>query len=948
MIKYRLLLFFIGFICSISGFSQAKNASLVETFKASDRGPYKDIRWFCKDGTIKPAKEPCGDVIGGNQRARYRDEVVSLASREHIFLGQILAATDFTEFWDAKHDQSRFKQYLVEKYLEANDGGWIQQKSQFYRGAIQIEDEEEWGKEFFKDLFTKVKVTEDNFLVIREGMKTIPHGGDNPSLYRIRALSKEIAEEDTKFEDIRIKIHGNPNPKDTSLVAGYLASANGGSKSKAVQLLDAMHGYYDADVANIIVERLKKLASFAELKKELNEYAKLPDHLSKNAFIEGVGYLNKIKSKILVLNNPGDKIILFDISILIEQLVLNNPAIFDNPSKYEYIETACYLSQLTAATGYLNDWELEELMSGYTSRIGKMVSQARLEEVKLTIRKNINWSSSLFSVFFDETIQKFAAFEPLAPGFYDDRLRSSSILTLGRLEAEFSAHLDKIFNRSQSILGKKANGIQGLNPGIAQGKVYINTNEQEPIDKTGIYLFKKPPSDLEPVAGILSISEGNAVSHLQLLARNLGIPNATIDKEMYDKLSSLEGETIFYAVAANGNVIIKRANSMTNEESQLFSAKTLDEEVIEIPIDKVKLDVDSILNIRNLNSKSTGIYCGPKAANFAELKQHFPENLVEGLVIPFGVFKSHMLQIIPGKQISYWDYLVQIFEEEGDSRKKSEAEILSQLDTLRKLIAEMPLKKTFVSDLERSFKRILNKNLGDIPVFLRSDTNMEDLKDFTGAGLNLTVFNVQAKEKILQGIKDVWASPYVERSYKWRQKYLKNPEHVYPSILVIPSVFVDRSGVLISKQIQTGANDAVTVAMSRGVGGAVDGQSSETRILTFAGENILLVPSRDRTYKTLTPSDGTVQKACSLSKAIIEHDDVADIWKMMSTVYETMPGTGMKAPYDMEFGFVGDRLWIFQIRPFVENKRAGNLNYLQKLNGADASRKSNIALDESF
>jgi len=78
---------------------------------------------------------------------------------------------------------------------------------------------------------------------------------------------------------------------------------------------------------------------------------------------------------------------------------------------------------------------------------------------------------------------------------------------------------------------------------------------------------------------------------------------------------------------------------------------------------------------------------------------------------------------------------------------------------------------------------------------------MEDLKYFTGPGLNLTLFNVVDKAKVIQGIKDVWASPYTERSFKWRQKYLLNPENVFPSILIIPSVDVDYSGVLITKGI---------------------------------------------------------------------------------------------------------------------------------------------------
>ena len=92
---------------------------------------------------------------------------------------------------------------------------------------------------------------------------------------------------------------------------------------------------------------------------------------------------------------------------------------------------------------------------------------------------------------------------------------------------------------------------------------------------------------------------------------------------------------------------------------------------------------------------------------------------------------------------------------------------------------------------------------------------MEDLKDFSGAGLNLTVFNVLDEEKIWQAIRDVWASPYTERSYKWRQKFLLNPENVFPSILIIPSVDVDYSGVLITKGINVGNENDLTVAVNR-------------------------------------------------------------------------------------------------------------------------------------
>jgi len=61
--------------------------SLIEAYKKDPRGPYKDIRWFCKDGSTVPAAQRCPEP--GIQRARYKDQVVSLGKSNHVFMGQI-------------------------------------------------------------------------------------------------------------------------------------------------------------------------------------------------------------------------------------------------------------------------------------------------------------------------------------------------------------------------------------------------------------------------------------------------------------------------------------------------------------------------------------------------------------------------------------------------------------------------------------------------------------------------------------------------------------------------------------------------------------------------------------------------------------------------------------------------------------------------------------------
>ena len=56
------------------------------------------------------------------------------------------------------------------------------------------------------------------------------------------------------------------------------------------------------------------------------------------------------------------------------------------------------------------------------------------------------------------------------------------------------------------------------------------------------------------MAGILTAGEGNPLSHVQLLARNLGIPNVGVDETLLPRLDALVGKQVLLAVSAAGSV----------------------------------------------------------------------------------------------------------------------------------------------------------------------------------------------------------------------------------------------------------------------------------------------------------------------------------------------------------------------------------------------------------
>lgn len=920
----------------------------IERYMNDARGPYKDIRWFCKDGSFVQPKEKCPEP-GGVQRARYKDEVVALGKSNHIFLGQILSTTPKEDFWDAKNYNSRLKQYQLEKYLRTIDDGWVLRKGQFYRGAYQIEDEETWGIEFLQWLVGQDELINKQFFLLRQASKDIPHRGDDSKTLNVRAVSKAISDAYPAFMDLRVKIHGQPEATDIDKVKSFRdthrSKLNANLLKQFETLLADMEAIYQPIQLGTLSRFINQIPKDAPIRESLSQFTQTFDgtqHAGALA-VASAEQLAAIRLALPEIKGKKARLALIDLSNALEEIFFRAVNDWEPASLKEGMEKVCYTGQAAMGTGFIELWEWEEVQPILIPPTGESITLANFNTYIESARSLVEWGTGMVNGVYKDVINTYGGFEPKAYGFYDDRVRASVLLPLGNTVGQLGALLakeSKLTNRVFSLSNQST--FRGLNPGIALGElVVVRENEEElAVSKDKIYVFHHPPSDLKPVAGILTVTEGNMVSHVQLLARNLAIPNAVLSLQNMEDLDRFAGQQVFFAVSNSGTLVMKKAADMSKEEKALFAEKKRSDERITVPTEKIDLGQQAVLNMRNVNAASSGKLCGPKAANLGQLKAMFPENVVEGLVLPFGVFRQHMDQPMPGQQGSYWDFLNRAFVQAAQMRNENQSDeaienySLAQLEILREAIKKMALLPAFVSDLERSFQEVLGDKLGKVPVFLRSDTNMEDLKDFTGAGLNLTLFNVVDREKIIQGIKDVWASPYTERSFKWRQRYLLNPENVYPSILIIPSVDVEYSGVVITKGITTADERDITVAFSQGAGGAVDGQAAESYLLHHMGNNRLLSPAREPSYRRLPVSGGTSTNYATFEKPILNDRNLYDLrWVGQRTEYLLAPEEegAVPGPFDIELGFQEDKIWLFQIRPFVENKNAVSSSYLESI-----------------
>ena len=236
-------------------------------------------------------------------------------------------------------------------------------------------------------------------------------------------------------------------------------------------------------------------------------------------------------------------------------------------------------------------------------------------------------------------------------------------------------------------------------------------------------------------------------------------------------------------------------------------------------------------------------------------------------------------------------------------------------------------------------------------VFVRSDTNVEDLPGFTGAGLNLTVFNVVGFDKLMKALSEVWASPYTPRAWAWRQSHMSGPEHVYPAVLLLKTVPADISGVMITQDVDSGDRGVLSVAVNEGVGGAVEGQAAESVRVERASGRVRLMASATAPRRMVPLATGGIAHLpTSGAEVLLQPDEAKQLMAFADEIEQRFPQhgeDGKPVAADVEFGFVKGQMWLLQIRPFNESRKARGQAHLIEMDKAlEGNRGKMVSMRE--
>ena len=950
------IFFLIVFIVSVLFSSISANAQTAlpapeilrgwaEKMKASPRGPFQHIRWFCNDGTVQlPKEHACKEHGGGVQHGEWTGPVKLLRANGY-YIASVFADIKPDEFLQNPDHPDIVKQMILEQFLIKADDGWIFRRARYYRGALQAEDETRSGNDLLLTLIAE-PYWREKYFVLREAVRLFPHGRQGAPISEMRQLSLAIAEQDENFEMLRIKIHVKPEFGDASSVRAYAAQKGLPDLSDQYERLAVSieKVFRPSDLRNEL-RLLSKQIKDKHMIRMLNQRA---GQLSEDnppwiRFAAACRLLATFRNKFRDLGNSKQMLALLDASLAVEDdLFRGANRLLNNLSQATRRQRLAWLKETASALygiGVLSERQWHSLHDTF-DRL-RQVQPVPIEyKAELEYAARVaGWADQTIRFHFSEMINHLTVLEPLAQRYIHDRLRGSLLLFYAGVLDSLTADANHILRIPTNLFGQQvAAGLHGLNPGLSRGVLGVSRSLDtlRDLDRHGIYVLPATTEELKPVAGIITAGKGNILSHIQLLARNLGIPNVAVDKRLLPQISAREGQRVVLAVSPRGIVQLVEDGPQWD---RIFADEKETEPVLIRP-DLKKLDLTSVnfVPLQDLRASDSGRIAGPKAANLGELKHHFPQAVTDGLIVPFGLFRSLLDEPIEpgGPAVFSWmqDQYRLIRSLNADPPEQQEA-TLRFLARMRDWIVNADPGLEFRDRLRTAMEKTFGAD-GTYGVFVRSDTNVEDLPGFTGAGLNLTVANVVGFENVLKAIKRVWASPFSERAYQWRQAVMENPENVYVSVLLLKSIAAEKSGVMVTADVDSGRMGWLTIAVNEGVGGAVSGQTAEELRIHVDSGRVRLMAHATEPYKNILLTTGGVQKIpASGTENVLTQDDIFHLINFAKSVPTRFPrlldANGRPVPADIEFGFYHNRLVLFQIRPFLESLRARQNLFLNSL-----------------
>jgi hypothetical protein len=452
----------------------------------------------------------------------------------------------------------------------------------------------------------------------------------------------------------------------------------------------------------------------------------------------------------------------------------------------------------------------------------------------------------------------------------------------------------------QSDIAKEQE-YQALNVARGLGRIHVipKLDEHVEIGFNEILVLDEVPVQLPPVAGVITSHPSTPLSHINLLAKGWGIPNAYV-KNAQTLLKQYDGWWVEFDARRDG-YSIKRAGIDQLREYQRRLAQRLD-----VMKPRFNLNETRLLGLRQQRAPSA-IAFGGKSANLGEvMSARLPGIVVpNGFTIPFYYYD----QFLKANKLDDAIYTLlndQKFVHDPAYRRE-------KLTSLRASIQHAKFDESLRAQILRRVKlEFEGKGL-----FVRSSSNSEDLPNFSGAGLYTTVPNVREPDQLIEAIKTVWASLWNFEAYEARERAVIDHSKIFMAVLIQEGINSESSGVMITTDpFDKDNHGAIYISAKRGLGiKVVEGKKVAEQIIFRERANAVQVLTRSDEDSLLTFDErGGVKEIAITGERVVLTDDVI---RRLVAAANAIKRVFANREQDIEWAYMKGQIYIVQSRPFI-------------------------------
>lgn len=240
----------------------------------------------------------------------------------------------------------------------------------------------------------------------------------------------------------------------------------------------------------------------------------------------------------------------------------------------------------------------------------------------------------------------------------------------------------------------------------------------------------------------------------------------------------------------------------------------------------------------------------------------------------------------------------------------------SKVSEIQKLIVSCKIPDEVRNEILRAYRQLcVITGRQKVPVAVRSSATMEDLREASFAGQQMTLLNVRGEKELLIAVKRCWSSVYTARAVAYRYKKGFGFKPFPTAVVVQQQIMSEKSGVGFTVHPTKGEQDKMVIEAGFGQGEYIVSGSvtPDTYVIDKQTGRIIEKKISEKSYMMVTSPKGGLKKITvpkrNRNKQVLDETELEGLWKLGVSLEKYY-----NYPQDFEWAIEDGKIYLVQTR----------------------------------